>query len=81
MRIKKSDWHYKIYKFITPENKWSDAPSVCEYWASVTVKPIVFGALCIISSPLVLFIWIASKFPKKIQKRSFCPFGKVEIES
>ena len=82
MKVKKSDWHYKVYSWITPKDEYrQDLPSVCEYWASIFIKgPLMVVLFCILA-PFIPMIWVILKIGDKLEKRVICPLGKIEIES
>jgi hypothetical protein len=53
---------------------------VCTYWGSIFLKCPVLCIALVILSPLIPILWLDDKLTRKFEGKSFCPFGKVEIE-
>ena len=82
MKVKQSSWHFKAWKFMQDPMKLLSAPSVCSYWGTIFIR-IPIGCIVIIAaSPVILLVWMIeeSGLEAWLKGKSFCPFGKVEIE-
>lgn len=69
MRISKSSWHYRISKWLTPEEylvgRELPPTSLCAYVGNLTLCLLTFPILTVIFSPLLLFVVIADYLDSK----------------
>ena len=80
MKVKQSSWHFKAWKWAQDPLKPPRTPSVCRYWSTIFIQ-IPFACILFIAIiPAIPLVWIAEKLEARFKGKSFCPFGKVEIE-
>lgn len=77
MKVKKTSWHFKAWRWMQEANKPLPVPTVCGYWMAIFVGIPLTGLFLVVIGPLA---WLSDKLESRFEGKSYCPFGKVEIE-
>ena len=79
VNISKRSWHYWVYTKVCPKG-YAPETSVCNYWATVVVVPIIM----LLVAPLFYGVFLPAAllvgYFEDRWKKGLCPFGRVNFQ-